>query len=89
MNEIELLNEWLEQKAVKFDQDSDPRMKFWSSYYRGLKNLSTKDSFLISSGDSFAHSYRGKTPLGTYLETHCDEYDRFPMTGSCTYIKKK
>ena len=93
MSEIELLNEWLEQKAVKEDQSPNRSSKWWSEYYRGLKNLNTLDKFMVISFDIFSTTYGyppyEKTPMGTYLETHENEYDLFPTSGSFRYVRKK
>lgn len=91
-NEIEILNEWLETQAIKFENDEffikykKEHTEFentWISYYRGLKNIHLKNGFMISSGDGIFPN-----PLKKYLEIHRNEYTILPYTGSCSYVRK-
>jgi len=43
--DIETLNTWLEEQAVKYENSEYLIDNTWPDYYRGLKNLNMKDVF--------------------------------------------
>ncbi len=91
-DEIQKLNEWLEQQAIKFEND-EILLKYkkehpefqnsWPSYYRKLKDIHLKDSFMITSGDGVFPN-----PLRDYVILHKEKYNATFFTGSAIYVKK-
>jgi hypothetical protein len=77
MNEIQILNEYLLKKSEM------NRGEEWRKYYLGLIDLDKQHRFRISSCDSLTYN-----PLIEYLNKHEKEYNIFPATGSCEYVKK-
>lgn len=82
--EIIGLNDWLEQRASGCEKTirENPYLKSssWPEYYRGLKDLHLKTSFMIS-------SCHFRDPLTEYLDNHRSEYSFSGGTGYCFVFK--
>ena len=82
--EIETLNKWLIEKSKKVGESG-----WWREYYLSLQDIDSNSDFTISSGDFTYLPGKIKSPLERYLDDHDSEYIKYPMTGSCRYIKKE
>lgn len=90
-DEIQKLNEWLENEAIKLENDpvlvqykiGNPVFKnLWPNYFRSLKDIDQKSQFRISS------IHQKGDLLIEYLQKHKDEFIIFSFTGSAEYTRK-
>lgn len=86
------LNEYLEQQASQWQiwSEENNQKVGWPDYYRGLKDIETKDYFILSSATA-EWSFFDKpdpSPLRLWLRANYHRYNTVGHTGYCEFFKK-